>query len=55
MSEFYNSKLELTKNDPDEWILNLEGLGIRMIEFGQKGKMTDEDFMIHILNNLSKE
>ena len=25
-SEFHNGKLELMENDPDEWILNLEGL-----------------------------
>ena len=26
-----------------------------MTEFGQKGNVSDEDFMIHVLNNLSKE
>ena len=24
-------------------------------EFGQKGNVSDEDFMIHVLNNLPKE
>ena len=42
-SEVHNSKLESIEKDPDEWILNLE--------FGLKGKITDEDFMIHILNH----
>ena len=26
-----------------------------MNEFGQKGNVSDEDFMIHVLNNLSDE
>ena len=26
-----------------------------MIKFGQKGNVTDEDFMIHVLNNLPEE
>ena len=26
-----------------------------MTEFGQKGNISDEDFMMHILNNLPKE
>ena len=33
----------------------MEGLQIRMNKFRQKGSMTDEDFMIHILNNLPEE
>ena len=54
-SEFHNSKSELIKRDPDDWILNLEWLRIQMSKFGLKGKITDEDFMIHVINNLPKE
>ena len=54
-SEFHNSKLELIDKDPDEWISHLEGLKTHMNEFGQKRNVSDEDFMIHILNNLPKE
>ena len=39
------------EKDSYEWILHLEGLQIRMNEFGQKGNITDEDFIIHLLNN----
>ena len=43
------------EKDLDKWILNLEGLQMHMNKFGQKGNKTDEDLMIHILNNLPKE
>ena len=45
----------LSGKDTDEWISTLEGLRIQMNEFGIKGKITDEDFMIHILNNFPQE
>ena len=35
--------------------MHLEGLQIQMNEFGQKGSVSDEDFMIHVMNNLPKE
>ena len=54
-SEFNNSKLESIKKDPDEWILNLEGLRNQMNGFGLKGSATDQDFMMHVQNNLPKE
>ena len=54
-SKFHNCKLELIKKDPDEWISNLEGLWIGINKFGLKGKITDEDFMIHVLNNFPKK
>ena len=47
--------MESIKKDQDEWISNLEGFRIHMKVFGQKGSKTDDDFMIHILNNLPKE
>ena len=54
-SEFHNSKLELIKKDPDEWILNLKGLQIRMSKYEVKGNITDDDFIIYVLNNFPKE
>ena len=49
-SKFHNSKLELIDKDLDEWISNLE-----MNEFSLKGNITDKDFMIYILNNLTED
>ena len=54
-SKFHNSKLKYIEKDLDEWILSLERLQILMNEFRQKGNITDEDFMIHVLNNFPKE
>ena len=34
---------------------SLEGLRIHMNEFSNKGNVSDEDFMIHILSNLPNE
>ena len=55
MSEFDNSKLESLDKDPDEWMSHLEGLRIRINEFCQQGNVSDENFMIHVLNNLPEE
>ena len=52
-SEFQNSKLESIKKDPDETISNFGGLRIQMSNFDLKDKITGEDFMMHILNNLN--
>ena len=54
-SEFHNSKLESMEKNTEKWISNLEGLGIQMNEFGLKGIISDENFMICVLNNLPKE
>ena len=54
-SEFHNSKLESIDKVPNEWISHLEGLRICMNVFGHKSIVSDEDFMIHVLNNLLKE
>ena len=43
------------EKDSNEWISTLEGLQIQMNEFWQKGSISDEDFMIHVPNNLPKE
>ena len=55
MSEFHNSKLEFMDKEPNKWISHLEWLRIQMNEFSNKGNVSDEEFMIHILNNLPKE
>ena len=54
-SEFHNSRLESIDKDPNEWISHLEGLQIQITKFRQKGNVSDEDFMIHLLNNLPME
>ena len=43
------------EKDPNEWILNLEGLQIQMNDFGLKSSTLDEDFIIQVLNNLPRE
>ena len=48
-------KSESMEKDPNEWILNLQGLQIGMNKVKLKGSVSDEDFMIHILNNFPKE
>ena len=54
-SEFHNSRLESIEKDPDESVLNLEGLRICMSEFGPNSNIPDEYFIIHVLNNLPEE
>ena len=49
--QFANSSL---KNEvyPDEWVTELESLRNDMDSISLSSKMSDQDFMIHILNNL---
>ena len=54
-SEFHDSKLDPFEEDPEKWISYLERLKIWMSKFRIKSNITDEDFMIHILNNWPKE
>ena len=51
--EFTNSRLASKKDDPDIWITNLEDLRMRLEVQGSK--ISDVDFMIHVLNNLPRE
>ena len=51
--KFHNSRLESEDKHPDEWITNLESLRNKMDTIPHTSKMSDMDFMIHILNNLS--
>ena len=53
--EFQKSKLDSIKKDYDKCISNLEGLWIQMTEFGSKGNISEECFMINIFTNLPKE
>jgi len=39
--------------DPNVWILNLESIRARLADM--KAGITDEDFMVHVLNGLPKE
>ncbi len=39
--------------DPDEWLLELELSRIRLEDMGSK--MKDEDYIAHVLNNLTKD
>jgi hypothetical protein len=50
--EFENCKLESIAQYPDEWITSLESLRNDMDSINISAKMSDIDFMMHILNNL---
>ena len=51
--EFHTSSLNDVTKDPDEWITNLERMRIRLK--AMKHEISDEDLMIHVLNNLPEE
>ena len=51
--EFNDSKLEDATTDPDEWIADMERIRQRLKTL--KAEIEDEDFIIHILNNLPNE
>jgi len=51
--EFQLSKLKNSDQDPKAWITHLEGLRMKLKELGSM--MTDEDLMVHILNNLTND
>ena len=53
--QFANSKLGDAEMHPDEWITELESLRNDMDKISLSAKMTDQDFMIHVLNNLPVE
>ena len=50
--KFANSKLDSIEKHPDEWITELESLRNDMDSIDISTKMSDMDFMIHVLNNL---
>ena len=52
---FNRSKLTSTSKDPDEWITDLEDLREKLENMTPSHTMTDNDLIIHILNNLPKE
>ncbi len=51
--EFQRSRLKATDANPDEWITELEGIRMRLKDMNSD--ISDEDFMIHVLNNLPSE
>ena len=53
--KFANSKLETAEKHPDEWITELESLRNDIDSISLSTKMTDQDFMIHVLNNLPEQ
>ena len=53
--QFTNSKLESAEDDPDVWIMDLESLRVEMDQVNISSKMSDMDFIIHILMNLPEE
>ena len=52
---FANSKLESVENNPDEWISELESMRNEIDKINLSTQMSDQDFMIHVLNNLPVE
>ena len=51
--EFMKSRLKDAREDPDEWIAELESIRERLD--GMNQKMTDAQFIMHVLNNVPKE
>ena len=51
--KFTNSKLKDWKKSPNDWITELEIIVSQLYRMGHK--ITDEDFMIHVLGNLPEE
>ena len=51
-NEFYTSKLK-GKDNPDTWIASLEDIRFRLEALGSK--ISEEDLMEHVLNNLPKD
>jgi len=51
--EIQMCKLKNSNQDPEAWIAHLEGLRMKLSNTGCA--MTDEDLMVHILNNLTDD
>ena len=52
---FANSQLESVDIHPDEWMTELESLRNEIDKISISTKMSDEDFMIHVLNSLTED
>ena len=50
---FQTSKLTNSDQDPKTWITYLEGLRMKLKDLGSL--MTNEDMIVHILNNLTED
>ena len=53
--EFENSKLESAETDPEDWIGKLEGLRAEIESIDIASAISEQDFMVKILNNLPSE
>jgi len=51
--EFQKCVLKSASEDPDEWITKLESIKVKLAEMNST--ISDEDLLVHILNNLPKE
>ena len=51
--KFHSIKLDSSEKDQDEWISYLEGVRLFM-KLEIKGKIVDNYFMIHVVNNLKE-
>ena len=52
-SEFQKTKLRDASEDPDVWISNLESIRARLKDLS--ADISDEDFIVHVLNGLPAE
>ncbi len=52
-SKFQCSKVEGVSKDPNIWISKLESICTRLLDM--KAPTSDEDFIVHVLNNLPKD
>ena len=52
---FANSQLESVDTHPDEWMTEHENLRNEIDKISISMNMSDKDFMIHVLNNLTEE
>ena len=51
--EFSGSTLKSGEDDPEEWLTSLDQLRARLTKM--QAKMSDDDFMLHVLSNLPEE
>ena len=51
--ELQQLKLENSSEDPDVWLTKLELIRMQLIKF--KASMSDDDLIMHVLNNLPSD
>ena len=52
---FENKRVKSAANDPEVWITKPDVIGNQMDEIDLLSCMSDDDFMLHIIGNLSEE